>query len=47
MNATVLFEHECFACPKATVALVAEEQEVELEEEERDQYLRQIECKWV
>ncbi len=40
---TVLFEHECFACPLAIVALNGLIQEEELEVEQRDQALRQIE----
>ena len=41
---TVLYEHECFACPRALIALNAIEQEEELEVELEDQRLRQIEC---
>ena len=43
LERTVLFEHECFACPLATIAINGLIQEEELEEEERDQRLRQIE----
>jgi len=41
---TVLFEYRCYACPLATVAIEALEQEHELELEEEDARARQIEC---
>ena len=41
---TVLFEHECYACPLSVIALNGLIQEEELEMELRDQYLRQLEC---
>ncbi len=47
LEKTILFEHECFACPQATIALHGLIQEEELEVERRDQALRQIECKCV
>lgn len=43
LEETRIYEHRCFACPKAIVVHNAVEQDHELEEEERDQYLRQIE----
>lgn len=44
MENTVLFEHRCYSCPLALVALNAEEQEKEREEEIEDQRIRQLEC---
>ena len=43
---TVLFEGECFKCPLAITALIAEEQEHELEEEEDKNRIHQIQCKY-
>ena len=54
LRETVLFEHRCYACPFATVAIEALEQEHELEEEKEEARDRQIErecppppfCRW-
>ena len=45
MTDTILFEGECYACPRATIARTAIIQEDEEQREERENQLRQIECK--
>ena len=41
----VLFEGECFSCPRREIAFLAVEQEHEIEEEERKKEITSIECK--
>ena len=41
---TVLYEHECIACPLAPLAIEAIEQEHEVELEEEEKQIRTIEC---